>query len=707
MATDTRSMTIDYRTIMSIPFGVRQSMVKSGILDSLSMTLTPGQRASLFPSYYKQDMSAMAGQRSVAGGQPEPKFATGANYRKKKPLSPSDERLLRERGINTTGAPRSPASLGTRKATYSRESVENTNGIFTPRERQTLNFIAKREGSTDPNIIYGGERYKAALGLDKKPLTEMTVSEVLEMQKKMTKLTGADGVAGGVGTSAVGTGQMVRGTLIANLQALGIPEKEWGSIKFDRTLQEKLTLQNFRSSGIGDPNLSPNTWDMKRLGLQYESLDTAKGFKPMTEEEILTIASASPELDLQTATQVKPIPSVGPLPTDATADDFYGSMRASYGETLSKDDPIWDQVDPELRNNKHMLVDAETGLVGRDALLSADAAAKVLRKNGYIPRPVSGGDNHSINHGAGRAANYSIDMAAAIEDESGKITNVQMGSGIPYEVKRDMAMASYLASEKSGTNSRIGFPLGDSAASMHIQQDPNIKSASWGYDSRTARGADASRTILETTPEGKKYLSDMEALKGLDKKDRDALFASVTGMTGPTQMAQTTVQAAEMKADETQTASLVPTRPEQASTLPSFYTDPMTAFAGGGEIEQPHMAVPLTSKGDQSNKLIAETGPEKVTPRHRVNASEVGQQSYQMSMPQQNQMQEKPKEVAISEAPSQPTVTTGVTQRPMSVVAVDHPMMPTTARKAYADAKLEPRYNNLSPTGAVYTNHGV
>jgi hypothetical protein len=270
-----------------------------------------------------------------------------------------------------------------------------------------------------------------------------------------------------------------------------------------------------------------------------------------------------------------------------------------------------------------------------------------------------------------------------------------------------MAMASYLASEKSGTNSRIGFPLGDSAASMHIQQDPNIKSASWGYDSRTARGADASRTILETTPEGKKYLSDMEALKGLDKKDRDALFASVTGMTGPTQMAQTTVQAAEMKADETQTASLVPTRPEQASTLPSFYTDPMTAFAGGGEIEQPHMAVPLTSKGDQSNKLIAETGPEKVTPRHRVNANEVGQQSYQMPMPQQNQMQEKPKEVAKSEAPSQPTVTTGVTQRPMSVVAVDHPMMPTTARKAYADAKLEPRFNNLSPTGAVYTNHGV
>jgi hypothetical protein len=43
----------------------------------------------------------------------------------------------------------------------------------------------------------------------------------------------------------------------------------------------------------------------------------------------------------------------------------------------------------------------------------------------------------------------------------------------------------------------------------------------------------------------------------------------------------------------------------------------------------------------------------------------------------------------------------------MSVVAVDHPMMPTTARKAYADAKLEPRFNNLSPTGAVYTNHGV
>ena len=411
------------------------------------------------------------------------------------------------------------------------------------------------------------------------------------------------------------------------------------------------------------------------------------------------------------------MPQVGQVPSpDATADDFYGVLRSSYKDTISSDDAIWDQLDPELKKNKHMLVDAETGLVGRDALLSADAAAKVLRKNGYIPRPVSGGDNHSINHGAGRAANYSIDMAAAIEDESGKITNVQLGSGMDYGVKRDMAMASYLASQGSGTNHRIGFPLGDSSASMHIQQDPDIKSASWGYDSRTARGADASRTILETTPEGRQYLSDMESLQGLDKKDKNALFASLTGMTGPTQLAQTTVQAAEVKADkssanvdELQTASMIPTRPEQASTLPSFYTEPTTAFAGGGEIDQPHMAVPLTSKGDQSNKLIAETGPEKVTPRHKVKEEEVGQQNYQMPMmqQQQSQQQETMKEVTKDESPMQPMVTTGVVQRPMAVVAVDHPMMPSTARKAYADAKLEPRYDNLSPIGMVYTNHNL
>lgn len=688
MAFNSKSMTLDYRAIMSIPFGTRESMVKTGILDTLSLALTPGQKVALFPSYYKRNLDVMAGQRSMAGGQPEPKFATSAEFGKKRGLSPSDKKVLNERGIDTSGAPQTPASLGTRKPSYSKESVspdyfKKSAATYIPRLMKDFGLTKEQAAGIVGNLGHESAGMQAGI------------------QERGVKVG-----RGGLGW-AQWTGprrKEFESFLEKNGMSANDPEANYAFLKQELQTTEAPSLEKLKQTKSIEEATVVFEESYERAGVksygsrvQYAK-DGLKAFE--TAEDPATMA------------QIKPVPQVGELPS---ADDFYGSMRSSFGEKISTSDAIWDQLDPELKKNKDKLVDAETGLVGRDTLLAADAAAKVLRKNGYIPRPVSGGDNHSINHGQGRDANYSIDMAAAIEDESGKITNVQLGSGVDYNVKRDMAMASFLASQGSNTNNRIGFPLGDSAASMHIQQDPDIKSANWGYDSRTSRGASASRTILETTPEGKQYLADMESLQGLDKKDKSALLASVTGMTGQTKLAQTTVQAAEIKADTnaatvdqtqpTQTASIMPAKPTM--TLPSFYTDTATtAFAGGGEIEQPHMAVPLTSKGDQSNKLIAETGPERITPRHKIKAEEVGQQSYQMPV-QQPQMQEKPKEVSKPESPTQPIMTTGVVPRPMSMVAVDHPIMPPTARKAYADAKLEPRYNNLSPIGAVYTNHGV
>lgn len=163
---------------------------------------------------------------------------------------------------------------------------------FTGREKAVLDMISKREGATDPNTIFGGSKYKSAVGYNK-PLTEMSISEVLDMQRKLTSVTAADGVAGGKGTSAVGSGQFVRGTLIANLKALGIPEKEWGNIKFDHNLQQRLTIQNFKDN-VGDPN-EPRTWNLKRLGSQWESFDTGKGFAPLKSTEISSVYQASSE----------------------------------------------------------------------------------------------------------------------------------------------------------------------------------------------------------------------------------------------------------------------------------------------------------------------------------------------------------------------------------------------------------------------------
>lgn len=171
---------------------------------------------------------------------------------------------------------------------------------ISPRERATLDLIAKREGSKDPNTIFGGERYVERLGLDKKPLTERTVSEVInDIMPRLRELSKADGY--GInergelkGTSAVGTGQMIEGTLKDNLRALGIPEKDWDKIKFDKDLQERLTLMNFKTSGIGDPNADPSTWNQTRLGAQYESFNTSRDKAPLTGEEAMQVREKSP-----------------------------------------------------------------------------------------------------------------------------------------------------------------------------------------------------------------------------------------------------------------------------------------------------------------------------------------------------------------------------------------------------------------------------
>ena len=183
------------------------------------------------------------------------------------------------------------------------ENLRSSPATFSARERATLDFISNREGSKDPNIIFGdvgnvagsGEYSKKLRQMGHtKPLTEMSINEVVAMQKDLISITkGRLQHSPGKGTSAVGSGQMISSTLLQNLRDLGIPSSEWDKIKFDKTLQERLTIQNFKSSGIGDPNADPKTWNMNRLGQQYESVNVNKGYRPMTSREIEQISSAS------------------------------------------------------------------------------------------------------------------------------------------------------------------------------------------------------------------------------------------------------------------------------------------------------------------------------------------------------------------------------------------------------------------------------
>lgn len=352
------NLTVDFRQLVRVPVRDRAALARSAQASEIFGNLTPSQIAALFPDYYKKFIPQASSGGGMAAGM------TGAGFT--------------GTGISTatSTAPTTPA--GPTRPGYIEELFERAGppptsspgGNFTPRERTVLNFIAKREGSADPNIVFGGQKYVTRLGLDKKPLTERTISEVInEVMPQLRQLSKADGYGitpGGqvVGTSAVGTGQMIEGTLRSNLAALGIPEKDWDKIKFDKTLQERLTLQNFKSSGIGDANADPSTWNMNQLANQYESLNPAKVRNGrMTQSEIEEIRNASPARPEPEPTV---LPGTAPIDPTAPASDT-GIIPLQQGETTatvapqlqSFDSAIFAQLDPRIQEYYKTATDDE------------------------------------------------------------------------------------------------------------------------------------------------------------------------------------------------------------------------------------------------------------------------------------------------------------------------------------------------------------
>lgn len=235
----------------------------------------------------------------------------------------------------------------------------------------------------------------------------------------------------------------------------------------------------------------------------------------------------------------------------SSASNFYDTLRNQYPDKIDVNSEIWNQVDPELAKAKGRIVDADTGLVGRDALLAADSAAKVLRKNNYVPRLGSGGDNHSANHGSGRDANYSIDLSASVVNEDGKLVPVQLGKGVPEKVKNDMATAAYFASVGAEGGHRVGYPDSTAPYSMHIQQDPARQSAYWGYSETAKRmGVGTSKlATLQATDEGRRFLAERETINRLAPEQQAEYFDKITGFTE--------------KKLESQSADIVQTTPAQ------------------------------------------------------------------------------------------------------------------------------------------------
>ena len=707
MAKTSDQLTVDYRTIMSIPPRDRRALLSSGTVDPLLGVLTPGQRVALFPDYFKQQINGMAGQRSEFGVN-APR-TPGTNVNNLPPnIAPAASQANDRRNQNTVGT--GNANVGT--------------SVNDPRVRKVLGMIARAEGTSSSYDTQFGYQNVSREGGGGKPLTKMTINEVRELMKNTP-----------ANKRAMGMYQFVPDTFEDVVSQMGLK----GDELFDPAMQDKMIvhrlsatrgMQDFLDGKISKEKFAQN------LSYEFASLPSAAhggraaygGVGLNTSNPALPLSTVLAELEqtsqMPTVAEEGATPGLAQVADDtqgvgnetATAIpeavmqaggiDTYTEMRNGVPIKISIDDPIWQTVDPTLAKMRDRLVDADTGLLNRDTLLAADASAKVLRKSGYIPRPVSGGDNHSANHGEGRDANYAIDMAASVEDpQTGQVRNIRAGSELPYEVKRDMAVAAMLSG--SAENLRVGMPMSDSDASVHLQYDREKPEGFWGYDRRTASGAEPQRAILETTPEGRRFLSDMDAIRNLSKEKRDELFASVTGQptevasaspvpTSPSLTPPATVQSSSNNAMQLATVG-DDTKPIGVST---------SSMAYGGVLTEPHTAI-NNRTGARVNLGEVGTGGEAIVPMNKVKANDVGMQPYQMPAIEPTPDSRMPKQADVDKREPAPKNATGQAAQTTVAIAVDHQVVPPSARKAYADAGLEGRFNNFSSIGTQYRSFGL
>ena len=157
------------------------------------------------------------------------------------------------------------------------------------------------------DLVYGGEApgaegHNTAFGMrqsgessfvtpqqmfEGRKLSELNLDEVVnQYQPRLRDETKAAGFGKGsdgtvYGTSAVGRGQFVQGTLKESLGRLGITPDKYASTQFTPELQDRVTLDLAMTKRGLDPNNVEDWMDdpekLKALGNEWESLDSSKG----------------------------------------------------------------------------------------------------------------------------------------------------------------------------------------------------------------------------------------------------------------------------------------------------------------------------------------------------------------------------------------------------------------------------------------------
>jgi hypothetical protein len=192
MAINPKDLTIDYKSIQAMPFRDRKALMYSSFADQVNASLTPSQRASLFPSYFSKDADAAKSALSGAGSDPNLSKAEYLNRAKNAGVSNSD--INKVSGTpEDKGPPKITASqfravesnpflAGYVDKTRRKEKTAGSNLVSGSGTQKLLGMIASGEGGY--NSSNGGTLRGNIVGSTNntqrggKPLTELTVAEV-------------------------------------------------------------------------------------------------------------------------------------------------------------------------------------------------------------------------------------------------------------------------------------------------------------------------------------------------------------------------------------------------------------------------------------------------------------------------------------------------------------------------------------------------
>lgn len=755
MVSKFQNMTVSFKQISAIPIGQRRQIASLGLADIISKDLTPGQRASLFPSYFKNDSLS----------KPYSGLPSGSSVREPSTPRPEQRPKLIVPDLDSIEPIRPPkASPGLKSGPVGEKPMKIMDSLM-----KDLGLSKMQAAAIVGNFAHESAGFKTM------------------QERNPTSGRGGYGWAQWTGSRRTAFEKF------AQDNSLDINSDDANYKFFLHEVQndpnEKKRFEDWKSKEYG--SLSEATIGFEnayeRAGIKHHEsrIDYASQFyqgfddyQTVQIQKTVEEEKANASLDYPMDVQFEPSkvePETATPVRVASLDDSFQTKPleepATIVPTPTQDTPVKDQI----RSDQFGFIGSskDEKFKGVDPRL-ADLIQETAKDFPLRTRVIStGADRRTGTHGHGRATDILL-----FDKEGNALPNYGKG-GTAYQRPYEMFYQAMFkkAQEKypeltSGKGQILSF------GGYYGDRTPGSKIEDTIHDPVTGRKMDlkygsADTMDLRILPSDQTRAGDgLSGLTGEYKGMYDYGHGDV-GLPGSRPYDEKTwKEDAELLKDwvipndqiqnrkfshvgETNSANIGPRmEPEVRTATPlpesTFGSDildspdPIAAFqqkmddtqkkidelgeatnaaAGGRELDKPHVAKPVDGVGP--NVLLAETGPERVIPRHRDEKSEmkstgwnskivrndaeaIRQQPFQIkSIPMEETVSDQVSQVSERPQPNSLPLNT-FERRESQVIPVntDHPLIPVTARKAYADSKLETRWNNLSPIGSVYTNRG-